>query len=223
MMALTKLFLVLVAFFASTFVVIKLSGLITLEDIRAWLESAKSVSPLAIGLLVFGLLFADLFIAIPTLTVCILSGCFLGFELGAFFGLLGVSAVGISGHLLSRSAGRRLLEKIIRAPEEIKEMEDAFHQHGFVMILPSRALPILPEATACLSGFTRMPVWKFFLAWALSSYPYVAIAAYAGSISTLDDPKPAIYTAIGISVFFWLSWIIFLWFRRHRLASKHIS
>lgn len=221
MKTLVKLFLVLATFFASTFVVIKLSGLITMDDIRAWLESAKSVSPLAIGLLIFGLLFADLFIAIPTLTVCILSGYFLGFELGAFFGLLGVSAVGISGHLLSRSAGRRILEKIVRAPEKIKEMEDAFHQHGFVMILLSRALPILPEATACLSGFTRMPVWKFFLAWILSSYPYVAIAAYAGSISTLDNPSPAIYTVIGLSAFFWLSWMIFLWLRQRRVADKH--
>ncbi|MFZ5595099.1 MAG: TVP38/TMEM64 family protein [Pseudomonadota bacterium] len=222
MKTLVKLFLVLATFSASTFVVIKLSGLITVDDIRAWLESAKSVSPLTMGLLVFGLLFADLFIAIPTLTVCILSGYFLGFELGALFSAMGVSAVGISGHLLSRSAGRRLLERIVRTPEKIKEMEDTFNQHGFLMILMSRALPILPEATACLSGFTRMPVWKFCSAWALSSYPYVAIAAYAGSISTLDDPGPAIYTAIALSAFFWLSWMIFLWFMRRRVAGKSV-
>lgn len=215
MTVLIKLFLVLVAFFASTFVVIKLSGVLTVDDIRAWLEVARSVSPWTIGLVVAGLLFADLFIAVPNLTVCILSGYFLGFELGAFFNILGVSAAGITGHLLSRSMGRRLLEKIVRAPEKIKEMEDIFNRHGFVMILISWALPILPEATACLSGFTRMPFWKFLSAWVLGAYPYVTIAAYAGSVSTLSDPKPAIYAAIGLSAFFWLMWAIFLRFRRH--------
>ena len=214
MKSLIKLFLVLVVVFASTFVAMKVTGVLTVEDIRAWLEAAKSVSPWIIGLVVAGLLFADLFIAIPNLTVCILSGYFLGFELGAFFNILGVSAAGIAGHLLSRSVGRRFLEKIVRDPVKIKEMEDVFHRLGFVMILISWALPILPEATACLSGFTRMPFWKFLSAWALGAYPYVTIAAYAGSVSTLSDPKPAIYAAIGLSAFFWLSWVIFLRFRR---------
>lgn len=215
MTVLIKLFLVLVAFFASTFVVIKLSGVLTVDDIRNWLEAARSVSPWTIGLVVAGLLFADLFIAVPNLTVCILSGYFLGFELGVLFNILGVSAAGITGHLLSRSMGRRLFEKIICAPEKIKDAEDVFNRHGFVMIMLSWALPILPEATACLSGFTRMPFWKFLSAWVLGAYPYVTIAAYAGSVSTLSDPKPAIYAAIGLSAFFWLMWAIFLRFRRH--------
>lgn len=219
MKTLIKLFLILVAVFASTFVIIKVTGVLTVEDIRAWLEAARSVSPWIIGLVVAGLLFADLFIAIPNLTVCILSGYFLGFELGALFNILGVSAAGITGHLLSRSVGRRLLEKIVRDPVKIKEMEDVFHRHGFVMILISWALPILPEATACLSGFTRMPFWKFLSAWALGAYPYAAIAAYAGSVSTLSDPKPAIYAAIGLSAFFWLMWAIFLRFRRQDVKT----
>ncbi len=223
MRTLFKLSLILATFFASTFVVIKLSGLITVDDIRAWFVAAKSVSPWTIGLLVAGLLFADLLIAIPNLTVCILSGYFLGFELGAFFNILGVSAAGITGHFISRSVGRKLLERIVRSPEKIMGMETIFNQHGFVMILLSWALPILPEVTACLSGFTRMPFWKFFLAWVLGAYPYVTIAAYAGSVSTLNDPKPAIYAAIGLSAFFWLSWMTFLWFRRRRITNNNTA
>ena len=163
MKTLIKLFLILAALFASTFVVIKVTGVITVDDIRNWLEAAKSVSPLAIGLVVVALLFADLFIAIPNLTVSILSGYFLGFELGAFFNIVGVSAAGITGYFLSRWMGRKLLERIVRDPQEIKEMESIFNRHGFVMILLSWALPILPEVSACLAGFTRMPLWKFLL------------------------------------------------------------
>jgi uncharacterized membrane protein YdjX (TVP38/TMEM64 family) len=214
MRTLISLFLILVAAFASTFLVIQLAGGITADDVRAWLESARSVSSLTIGLVVVGLLFADLFIAIPNLTVCILSGYFLGFGLGALFNIIGVTAAGLTGHSLSRSMGRKFLEKIVRKPGELEEMERIFRRHGFVMILLSWALPILPEASACLSGFTRMPMRKFLLAWVLGSYPYVTIAAYAGSTSTLDDPMPAIYAAIGLSAFFWSCWAIFLRYRR---------
>lgn len=214
MKTLIKLFLILATVFASTFILIKASGVLTTDDIRAGLEAATTISPWVVGLVVAGLLFADLFIAIPNLTVCILSGYFLGFELGAFFNIVGVSSAGITGHLLSRSVGRRFLEKIVRDPAKVKEMEDVFRRHGFVMILISWALPILPEATACLSGFTRMPFWKFLSAWALSAYPYVSIAAYAGSVSTISNPKPAIYAAIALTVFFWVLWVIFLKFRQ---------
>lgn len=214
MKTLIKLFLILATFFASTFILIKASGIFTTDDIRTGLEAVTSISPWVVGLVVAGLLFADLFIAIPNLTVCILSGYFLGFEIGAFFNIVGVSSAGITGHLLSRSVGRRFLEKIVRDPAKIKEMEDVFRRHGFVMILISWALPILPEATACLSGFTRMPFWKFLSAWALSAYPYVSIAAYAGSVSTISNPRPAIYAAIALTVFFWVLWGIFLKFRQ---------
>lgn len=214
MKTLIKLFLILATFFASTFILIKASGIFTTDDIRTGLEAVTSISPWVVGLVVAGLLFADLFIAIPNLTVCILSGYFLGFEIGAFFNIVGVSSAGITGHLLSRSVGRRFLEKIVRDPAKIKEMEDVFRRHGFVMILISWALPILPEATACLSGFTRMPFWKFLSAWALSAYPYVSIAAYAGSVSTISNPKPAIYAAIALTVFFCVLWVIFLKFRQ---------
>ena len=214
MKTLLKVFFVLVAIFLTGFIVIKLTGVITTEDVRAWLNAAKSISPWAIGLTVIALLFADLLIAIPNLTVCILSGYLLGFELGALANVVGVSAVGLTGHLASRSVGRRLLERIVRNRDEIAQMETTFNRHGFIMIALSWAAPILPEASACLSGLSRMPLWRFMFAWALGAYPYAIIAAYAGSISSLEDPRAAIYAAIGLTAFFWTAWTVFLWWRR---------
>jgi len=218
MKTLIKLFLILATLFASTFIVIKLTGVITVDDIKTWLNAASSISPIYIGMIVAALLFADLFIAIPTLTVCILSGYFLGFELGAAFNALGVAIAGICGYLLSRSIGRSILIRVVQDPDKINEMEVIFNKHGVLMILLSRALPILPEATACLAGFTKMPMWKFLFAWIFSSFPYVAIAAYAGSVSTLESPLPAIITAIVLSASLWLMWFIFL--RKNQLASR---
>jgi len=82
------------------------------------------------------------------------------------------------------------------------------------MILLSRAMPILPEITACLSGLTKMSPTKFIVAWMLGSYPYILIATYAGSISTLDNPMPAIYTALAITLAMWVAWSLFYKFHR---------
>jgi len=92
---------------------------------------------------------------------------------------------------------------LIKDDRQRDEAVATFQEHGFVMILLSRAMPILPEVTACLSGMTRMGFGKFLLAWLLSSIPYIALGTYAGSISSFENPKPAIFTAIGISVVLW--------------------
>ncbi len=76
------------------------------------------------------------------------------------------------------------------------------------MILLARAVPMFPEVTSCMAGMLRMSLGKFLLALSLSSGPYVLIAAYAGSISSLQNPEPAIITAISISGFLWLSWFL---------------
>jgi len=49
-----------------------------------------------------------------------------------------------------------------------------------------------------------MPVKRFALAWMLGSYSYSLITAYAGSVSTIDDPAPAIFTAIGMMLLLWM-------------------
>lgn len=214
MKALLKVFLIIAACFAMTFVVIKFTGVLTVEQIEGWLQQAQALSPTYVAIIVVMLLFADLFIAIPTLTVIILAGYFLGHAYGSLAALVGVFSAGGIGYILSRYYGDRLLKVLIKNDEQREEAIVAFQQHGFMMILLSRALPILPETSACLSGMTRMPFKKFSLAWALSTVPYILIATYAGSISSLENPKPAIFTAIGISLFFWSAW--FIYHRKHK-------
>jgi len=54
-----------------------------------------------------------------------------------------------------------------------------------------------------------MPFSKFLVTWSISSVPYVLIASYAGSISSINNPKPAIYTTIGLSALLWV-FLVFL-------------
>jgi uncharacterized membrane protein YdjX (TVP38/TMEM64 family) len=215
MKPLIKMILLIGVFFASTFIVIKLTGTLSVEQIEGWLIQAKTLAPIYVASLVALLLFADLFIAIPTLTVTLLSGYFLGHTYGALAALTGVMLAGICGYMLSRYYGKVIVKFLLKKEQKRAQAMLSFQQHGFVMILLSRSMPILPEVTACLAGMTGMPFTKFLLAWSLSSVPYVLIASYAGSISSIDNPKPAILAALVLSAAFWLAWFIY-----HRAHHK---
>ena len=206
---LIKVIVIIASFFALTFILVKMTGILSVEQIKIWLLQAKEFSPYYVGSIVVLLLFADLFIAIPTLTVITLSGYFLGFQYGAIASLIGLMLAGIYGYALSKVVGENILGFLLKKEEARQEMKSTFIQHGFVMILLSRATPILPEVTACLAGMTKMRFSKFMLTWLISTVPYVLIISYAGSVSSIENPKPAIYTAIGITAILWTGWYLF--------------
>jgi len=206
---LIKVIAIMASLFAITFVLAKTTGILSVEHIKTWLLQAKELSPYYVGGLVVLLLFADLFIAVPTLTVITLSGYFMGFHYGAIASLIGLVLAGVTGYGLSAIFGERIFGFLLKKEKARQEAKATFRQHGFIMILLSRAIPILPEVTACLAGMTKMKFSKFMLAWAISTIPYVLIISYAGSVSSIENPKPAIYTAIGISAILWIGLYLF--------------
>ncbi len=208
MRALIKLILVLAAIFASTFILAKLTGIISVEKIELWLTAAKNIDTFMLSALIVMLLFSDLFIAVPTLTVMILSGYFLGHMNGAITSIIGVMLAGITGYILSSIFGHKLEKLIVKDSQQRLELREQFTRYGLLMIIFSRAIPILPEITACLSGLTKMPFTKFLFAWTVSSVPYAVIATYSGSISSVENPKPAIITAVALTVIMWFAWFV---------------
>ncbi|GLR72165.1 TVP38/TMEM64 family protein [Agaribacter marinus] len=209
MQPLIKLALVLASIFATTFIIFKLGGILSVEQIEQWLVDAKNQNVNVIASIILLLLISDLFVAVPTLTVIILGGYFLGHTYGAIVSIAGLSIAGALGYTLSYGFGDKLEKWVIKNSDERQRMHSNFKKYGVFMLLFSRAMPILPEVCACLSGITRMPFLKFFAIWQISTVPYAVIASYAGSISSIDSPKPAIIAAIGLTSFFWLAWAIF--------------
>ena len=201
--------------FMTIFIITKTTGILSLEQIEGWLTQARDAPPIYIIAIVIALLFMDLFITVPTLSLIMLSGYFLGYPLGVFASITGLMVAGCSGYLLSYTYGNRVLRFLIKDDENREGMKSTFHKHAFAMILLSRALPMLPEVTSCLSGSTRIPFFKFLAAWSISSVPYVLIAAWSGSVSSLSNPMPAIFTAIAITSILWLGWFVF-----HRYHKK---
>ncbi|MCF6362673.1 MAG: VTT domain-containing protein [Gammaproteobacteria bacterium] len=220
MRQLITLALTLAAIFVSTFILIKATGILTVEDIESALAAASKINPLYVAAIIIALLFADLFIAIPTLTIAILSGYFLGFVLGGISAMSGMLLAGLAGYMLCWLYGPGLLMKIYKNPEKLREMERVFSLHGSMALIICRALPILPEVSCCLAGANRMSFWKFLFYYSIGTIPYAFIASYAGSQSSLSNPKPAIFTAIAISLSLWLAWFIFLRKSKNKQIAK---
>lgn len=218
---LLKTMFVLAALFASTFIIIKSTGLITLDDINRWLEEAQNIHPAYLSLVVIGLLFLDLFIAIPTMTVAILAGYFLGWPLGAAAAITGFFLAGTTGYGLSRRYGWALLHRIYKERDRLDEMHSVFTTYGPFMLIICRAMPILPEVSCCIAGATRMRFALFIAMYALGTVPYALVVTYAGSISSAEQPTPAIAAAIVLSSGLWLTWYLLI--KRVHRARGNIS
>lgn len=216
MRPLITVMVILACIFASTFIIGRAAGILTTENVRLWLEQIHQTDAVYVTVAVIALLFADLFVAVPTLTITILAGYFLGFGLGASAAFVGVSTAAFAGYALCRRWGERGIAMIVRDEAERRDLAVSFQTSGPVMILLSRAAPILPEVTACMAGATRMPLLRYTALFTMGTLPYVLIAAYAGSISSLEDPRPAIYTAILLYAVMWTGWF---YYRRRSRAS----
>lgn len=209
MKPLLKVMLLLATAFALTFFVGRVLGILTVENVWHWLELAGSVDPLWLAGTVVVLLFLDLFVAVPTLTITILGGFFLGFPAGAAAAFTGMSLAAFCGYGISRIWGDRITSYLLRNPDDRLEMAQAFQRNGPAMIMLSRAAPIVPEVTACMAGATRMPFARYLAFYSLSTLPYVLIASYAGSISSPASPQPAIYAALALYAVLWIGWYLF--------------
>lgn len=216
MKSLVKVMLILGSIFALTFILGRVLGILTVENVKHWLELAQSVDAFWVAGTVILLLFIDLFVAVPTLTITILAGFFLGFPVGAATAFSGISLAALAGYVLSRKWGDRMIARVVGEERDRTEMANAFAQSGPTMIVLSRAAPIIPEVTACMAGATRMPLIRYALFFTISTLPYVLIAAYAGSISSPDSPMPAIYAALFLYVVLWAGWYLF---RRKSMAG----
>jgi uncharacterized membrane protein YdjX (TVP38/TMEM64 family) len=89
-------------------------------------------------------------------------------------------------------------------------MKELFNKHGVLVLVLSRAVPMLPEVSSCLAGVCNMSLKRFIIAWLIATLPYITVITYAGSISNFDNPIPAIIAAVSITIILWIMWFIFI-------------
>ncbi len=218
MRPLLKIMAVLLLVFLSIFLAGQLFGILTIDKVQSLLETARQIDPAYIFGAVVILLLLDIILSVPTLATTLLAGYFLGFPLGATAAFTGLTLAMLVGYGLSRQYGHRAIGILIKDETERAQMAEAFARNGPAMIMLARAAPMVPEVTACMAGVTRMPLLRYLTFFALGTVPYVGIAAYAGSVSTWDDPQPAIFTALGLYAILWVGW--FLYQRREKRNKR---
>ena len=209
MKSLIKVILILGLVSGSSFILVQATGLITIDKINFWFNEIKLLPAYYIGGIIIFFMFIDLVISIPTLAIIMLAGFFLGTFLGALFTIIGLMIAGCCGYILGYKYGEVLLVLLLRNVQERNEFKASFKKHGYVTILLSRALPVLPEISTCIAGMTKMPFSKFILAWFISITPYSLIAAYAGAASSPRSPEPAIIAWSLLTSTLWISWYFF--------------
>jgi len=203
---LIRIAIIMALAFASTFVIAHATGILPEGDLVAWLEGLREVDPLWLVLAVIGMLMLDLFIAVPTMTTILLAGWLLGPVLGGLVASAGLLLMGCTGYTLGRSLGRRALQRLFKDDARIAGIETAFARNDLLTLAVCQALPILPELSATLAGIARMHPLRFLAGYALGVVPFAFIVAAGGAASSPDNLRPAILTAIGVTVVMLLIW-----------------
>ncbi len=212
MKSLIKLYLIIIGVFALIFALVNLTGLLSVSDIKNYLEQIQHADKLKIALIVAALLASDVFLSVPTILIVTYAGNILGFELGLLASTSGMLISGSIAYILCRLSGNKMLRILIKDKKQIDEVNSIFHRLGFGMLIIARALPMLPEATCCLSGMMKFNFIKFLGYYLLGTLPYAIVLTYLGSISSADNPYPAF---IGIGIVYIILYLLWFFKLRH--------
>lgn len=192
-----------------------------MERIKGWLEQAKQASVGYVVLVVIILMFADLFIPVPSLPVMLVTGYMIGPFWATVATITGLLLAGSAGYGLSYRYGDRLVKLILKDQKKREEAIQTYRTHGPTVIILSRAVPMLPEVSACMAGLSGIPFVKFVALWMVGMLPYTIVATYAGHISSVENPQPAIIAVLGLVGTLWIGWFYFS--RKNRKVEKSES
>ncbi|MGI9455170.1 MAG: TVP38/TMEM64 family protein [Aeoliella sp.] len=146
-----------------------------MEDwLEAWRESPPPAPLLATALVL--LLASDILLPVPSGPLITIAGSQLGVVLTAAAAWLGLMLGGVVAFTLAKCWGRPLAERFAAA-SELASLRKIADQHDVWLLLVTRPLPVLAEATVLLAGVldTR---WRRLL-WTLGIGNAVVAVAFA--------------------------------------------
>lgn len=159
------------------------------ESIENWTDYFLNSSPpkLLVGIIVGGLLSIDILAPVPSSIVSTAGGYFLGFILGTLVSFTGMTISCIIGYWLGSKFGNPISERLIGSTE-LSKLENLQNKYGNLIIIVSRAVPVLADASILVAGIGRMPLNRFVLLVLLSnlgiSLVYASIGAYSAHINS---------------------------------------
>ncbi|WP_181919362.1 TVP38/TMEM64 family protein [Alkalilimnicola ehrlichii] len=168
-------------------------GFLSPDHVRATLDALMQ-SPVLLGLAIFLVLAVDSLLAVPTITTIVLAGYLLGPFWGGLVASLGVLTAGSICYWGARCFGET---RFVPARHRARVIETV-GSVGPAPLMLSRISPLLPEVLSALAGTGRMSAKRYYLYFAIGNVPFSFLAAWAGSISSLERPWPALAVGVGL-------------------------
>jgi uncharacterized membrane protein YdjX (TVP38/TMEM64 family) len=162
--------------------------------IAGWLEPTPP--PLVLAALVAAVLASDILLPVPSSAVSTLAGAKLGALVGTAASWIGLSAGAILGFALARWLGRPLAERFAGAADLARSQRLA-DRHGAWVVVLTRAIPVLAEASVLLLGATGLAWRRFLLPMAASN---LGIAVAYSAFGQLAERHAMLPTAMGVSI-----------------------
>lgn len=181
----------------------------------AWLD--QSVSQAAAVGIVVGLLSGDVLLPVPSSALSMLAGVRVGIVLGTAAVWLGMTLGAVVAFALARWPGRRLVTRLVGA-DEYARLAGLAERFGPQLLVATRALPVLAEASVLLVGATTL-AWRRFLPAVVLSNLGIAVAyAVLGHLAREHQAVPA---ALVASIAFpLLAATIARWWMPKRMAAE---
>lgn len=133
--------------------------------------------------LVLGLLLAvDILAPVPSSLVSTAAGLLLGFVKGAATSLAGMTISCAVGFWLAARFGRSMACRLV-GEKELNRLERMSERFGSWVIVISRPVPVLAEASVMFAGLSGMPLHRFLLLSTLSNLGISAVYAAVGAFS----------------------------------------
>lgn len=148
-----------------------------------WLDPPPPPPLLAVAEV--GILAADIVLPVPSSLVATLGGASLGVVAGTACAWMGMTVGALAGWLLGRAGGGRAAAALGGAPGTTGENRK--HRFGPLVVVITRPLPILAEATALLAGATGMTCRAFLAAAAPANLAIAFAWSLAGSMGRDAD------------------------------------
>ena len=186
-----KLALMMVGVFLTLGLANYLLGWISPDELQVWLTEMKQ-QPWLLALAIIAVLSVDSLLSIPTIATGIVAGYLLGPVAGGAATAVGVLSAGSICYWSARLTGKSGFVK----PETMDEIRGTIGDVGPVPLMISRAAPMLPEVLSVLAGAGNMPARRYYLYFGLGNVPVAFALAFAGSISTMDSPLPAVLAGL---------------------------
>lgn len=182
------------------------------QSVERWFygEHTRSLT----GLVVVGLLSLDIFLPVPSSFVSTWGGAKLGSIGGTVASTVGMSIGGILGYVLAGMCGRPLVSRFA-AGKDLEQMEQLSRSIGPMLIVVTRALPAVAEATVLLLGLHGLRWRRFWPALVASNFAVAACYSSFGNIASRHEWLPLAF-CISLTVPMLLTLLARRWLRQTR-------